>query len=133
MFAFSIDVQSLLKAHQEKVLPPIDFLGDLDGKVDSIDVRRSRVWHDVLSAMTRSSFSGQKWLRVNFVLEEAVDDGGPRREFFRLAIQECSRSDLFAGPMHSRIVVQTVPAIEQKKYRVAGIGACTHFCVVRFL
>ena len=104
MCTFSIDVQSLLQSHQEKVLSPVDFLEDFKDKVETIDVRRTHIWHDTLSAIPRPSFSGQRWLRVHFVLDEAVDDGGNRRECLRLGLHECSRSDIFGGPMDRRIV-----------------------------
>ena len=102
------------------VLPSLHSFDDFKDKVDAIDVRRSHLWLHTIQAMTRPNFTGEKWLRVHFVFEEAVDDGGPRREFFRLALQECCNSELFTGPPHSRVVSLSVPALQQKKYLVAG-------------
>ena len=45
-------------------------------------MRRSHLWLDTVQAMTHLKFTGQKWLRLHFLFEETVDDGGPRREFF---------------------------------------------------
>lgn len=111
---------STLKSRQESVLPSLNSFDILRDKVDAIDVRRAHLWADNVQAMTRQTFTGEKWLRVHFVFEEAVDDGGPRREFFRLALQECCNSELFDGPLHSRVVSLSVPALQQKKYLVAG-------------
>ena len=102
------------------MLPYIDVLDRDRENMDEIDVRRSHLWLDTVQAMTRPKFTGQKWLRIHFLLEEAVDDGGPRRELFRLALQECCYSNLFVGLLHSRTVSLGVPALQQKKYLVAG-------------
>ena len=50
-----------------------------------ITVRRSRLLASTFDAMRRSTFSCRKNLKVEFSGEGAVDDGGPRREFFRYA------------------------------------------------
>ena len=46
-------------------------------------VRRSRILNSTFDAMKRRTFSCFKNLKVEFSGEEAIDDGGPRREFFR--------------------------------------------------
>ena len=119
------EIQSILLQHQKLVLPELDVLAGPE-EFDRMDIRRSHVWADTIRSMTKSNFTGQKWLRVHFVLEEAVDDGGPKREFLRLAMQECSQSNLFAGPLEARTVSQNVSAIQQKKYLVAGEIAYVH-------
>jgi len=48
-----------------------------------IVVRRSRVLSSAFDAMKRPAFSCFKNLKVEFSGEGAVDDGGPRREFFQ--------------------------------------------------
>ena len=48
-----------------------------------LTVRRSRILNSTFDAMKRRTFSCHKNLKVEFSGEEAVDEGGPRREFFR--------------------------------------------------
>jgi hypothetical protein len=114
------EVQSIIRQHRDQVLPKLEFLEDNREKVNRIDVRRSHIWSDTVEAFTRSTFSSQKWLRVHFVLEEAANEGGPRREFFRLAVRQCSQSDLFVGQPSCRTMALSVAAIHKKKYLVAG-------------
>jgi hypothetical protein len=47
-----------------------------------ISVRRKFLWDDYVICRKKSWFKTYAWLRVHFVGEEAVDGGGPRREFF---------------------------------------------------
>ena len=60
------------------------------------------------------------------MFEKAVDDGGPRKEFFRFALLACSQSDFFVGPPTCKVVAQNVASIQQSKYLVAG--TCTRDC-----
>ena len=47
-------------------------------------------------AFSKSTFDMSKILTVVFVGEPSVDEGGPRREFFRLALKEIfAHSGLF--------------------------------------
>ena len=48
-----------------------------------ITVRRCHIFEDAMVAIRRG-FDEQKHLKVIFIGEPAVDDGGPRREFFVL-------------------------------------------------
>ena len=49
---------------------------------NSVHVRRNHVWRDAFSAIiTKPSFNATNPVRVTFVGEPAVDEGGPRREF----------------------------------------------------
>ena len=49
-------------------------------------VRRARILSSAFEAMKRSTFSCFTNLKVEFSGEEAIDIGGPRREFFRYAL-----------------------------------------------
>ena len=59
-----------------------------------IIINRHAVYKSTVRAMKRSSFSFYKLLNVHFCGEDGVDQGGPRREFFRLLMQEISESHL---------------------------------------
>jgi len=59
-------------------------------------VRRSRILSSTFEALKRRTFSFNKNVKVQFSGEEAVDDGGPRREFFRcVKLASTWRSTLF--------------------------------------
>lgn len=47
-----------------------------------ISVRRKSVFKDYLETAKKPWFNGRRMLKVTFIGEPAVDDGGPRREFF---------------------------------------------------
>ena len=47
-----------------------------------INVRRKLVFKDYLDVAKKSWFNSARMLKVTFVGEPAIDDGGPRREFF---------------------------------------------------
>ena len=49
-----------------------------------VNVRRSNLLDDAISAIGKSTIQLQRNLKVRFIGEPAVDDGGPKREFFPL-------------------------------------------------
>ena len=49
-----------------------------------INVQRAALLEDAISANGKSTFKFNRNLKVHFIKEPAVDDGGPKREFFRL-------------------------------------------------
>ena len=51
-------------------------------QANRITIRRNHIWRDAVRAMSRSSFDPSRCVQVTFIGEQAVDDGGPRREFF---------------------------------------------------
>ena len=61
-------------------------------------------------------------MHITFVGEEAVDDGGPRREFFTQALQEMAKDgNILQGPENSRFFVHNVQALASRKFFCAGI------------
>ena len=61
-------------------------LDDNDFSHQRITIRRSSLLKDSYRQFTRSGFFVNKPLRVIFIGEEAVDEGGPRREYFNLLL-----------------------------------------------
>ena len=59
-----------------------------DEDVQRINIRRSQVLLDSLRQFRKTSFNVEKLLKVCFIVEEAVDARGPRREFLN---QACGR------------------------------------------
>ena len=61
----------------------------------SIVVNRNDIFKSTIRSISRKKFSFQKPLTVTFSGEEAVDTGGPKREFFRLLMREVSALKIF--------------------------------------
>ena len=112
----SESIAMILKAHFDKVI-----IQDPDD-VGSITIRRKHIWRDAIRAISRTAFNPNKSVHVTFIGEEAVDGGGPRREFFTLALQEMAEDgNVFQGPPHSRYFLHNVQALASKKYFYAGM------------
>ena len=71
------DIGEALKAHA------VNELNDTS-QPQRINVRRATLLEDAISAIGKSTFRFNRNLKVRFIGEPAVDDGGPKREFFRL-------------------------------------------------
>ena len=62
-----------------------------------ITVRRTHIWQDSMRTIRRIKL--QKRLRVTFLGEAGVDDGGPGREYLRLLMAAMSnQAHLLSGP-----------------------------------
>lgn len=60
-------------------------------------------------------------LKVRFVGESAVDDGGPRREFFQLLLNAiANKSGMFSGFPNHVVPLHNVNAVLNNKYFVVG-------------
>ena len=78
---------------------------NIDGdRVSLINVRRRAIWEDTCRQLGRKQFSPNNRLSVKFAdnqggSEGAVDLGGPKREFLRLAVKAANEeSAIFVGP-----------------------------------
>ena len=91
-------IQSLLQKYQaEKKGDSEDF--------QIIRVRRKHLWEDCLRAVSKNSFRKNVQLKVHFIGEDAEDEGGPLREFLRLALLVFWR-----GQMTGRFSLQAIPS-----------------------
>ncbi len=75
-------------------------------------IRRSHLFRDALHAFSLPSFNVSNMLKVVFIGEQSVDDGGPRREFLQLLQKGAfTRYELFSGwplnvaPIHNVVAV----------------------------
>lgn len=59
-----------------------DIVNKVDQKTVRIDVRRKYLWDDYVEAQKRPWVKKECSLKIVFLGEPAVDDGGPKREFF---------------------------------------------------
>lgn len=71
-------VKDALRSHMNQVMS-----SDMEN-TQLINVLRSQVFRNAIYAFGRPSFDTTKYLKVRFNGEPAIDQGGPRHEFFRL-------------------------------------------------
>ena len=77
-----------------------------------ITVRRCHIFEDAMVAIRRG-FDEQKHLKIVFIGEPAVDDGGPRREFFVLLMGAVANSgSLLDGPPDCRVLRHNTSALQ---------------------
>ena len=85
-----------------------------------IVVGRNHLWEDALKRF-QAGFDFQKYVRVVFIGEPAVDDGGPLREFLHLLTGEiATNNSLFCGPEECRIPLPNVVGLEKLTYKHIG-------------
>ena len=117
-----IMAKHLLQQHQSKVIT-----GQDEEDFQRIHVRRSHLFSDAMRAFSRATFNVSKMLKVVFVGEPSVDDGGLRREFFQLLMKEAfTASGLFVGWPKNVIPIHSVEAVAANKYYTVGkmIATC---------
>ena len=111
-----IVAKHILQQHQHKVI-----IGSDDEDCQRVSVRRSHFFKDSVRAFSRPHFCASKMLKVVFIGEQSVDDGGPRREFFHLLMKDAfAISGLFVGWPSNVIPVHNVPAVAGNKYYIVG-------------
>ncbi len=111
-----ISLKHAIQQHQRRVITSID-----DEDVQRIIVRRSHVFEDAFRHFSKDSFDVTKILKVKFVGESAIDDGGPRREFFKLIIPAiANKSGMFGGYPSHVIPLHNVDALIRNKYFIVG-------------
>lgn len=72
-----IEIKHVLLQHQRRVIIAND-----EEDFQRIHIRRSHLFHDAFRAFSQSTFDISKMLRVCFIGDASIDDGGPRRDFF---------------------------------------------------
>ncbi len=78
--------------------------------------RRSHIVQDAMCAFAKPSFHTSKMLKVTFIGEISVDDGGPRRELFSVLMRELfNKSSLFTGWPENAVPVHNVRALAENK------------------
>ena len=86
-----------------------------------IKVRRRNIWEDSkvkLAKYTESVLNNI--IKVQFVGEPAVDQGGPRNEFFSLLHREVCGSNMFIGNETCKLFNHNLLALEQRNYFIYG-------------
>ena len=110
LYRSDLSFTDLLQIHRRDILPY--------SKEDRarITVRRKFILQDSLHKL-RNGLDLTKHLRVVFIGEPAVDDGGPLREFLYQLIVAVSHSDmLFCGAFNSHVPRHNVVELEKNTY-----------------
>jgi hypothetical protein len=107
-------VQEILEKHRSHVLDDID-----DGHF-TFTVQRENIWSDAVQAIKYFKEETQD-IRVTFLTEDAVDGGGPRREFFTLLLKSMKNNNsLFDGPQTSRVLRHNTSALQDELFVIVG-------------
>ena len=86
-----------------------------------IAVRRRHLWKDAKLVLSRTNNVYSMGMRVTFISEAAVDEGGPRREFFRLVLADiASNNALFDGGSQRRVVRHNLIELQGNSYLIVG-------------
>ena len=112
----------ILQQHQVKVITGKD-----EEDYQRISVRRPNLYLDAMRAFSKPTFNVSKMLKVVFIGEASVDQGGPRREFFQLLMKDAfSLSGLFVGWPSNVVPIHNVEAVTSNKYYLVGkmIATC---------
>ena len=105
---------TLLICHRNSILS-----SNLEDRVRLI-VRRKHVFEDTLHKL-RNGIDISKHLRVTFIGERAIDDGGPMREYMRLPLSSIiSNNSLFCGDINSRFLRHNVIELNKKTFFYVG-------------
>lgn len=114
-----------IRQHQMKVISGRD-----EEDRQRVHVRRSNLVKDTIKAFSKPTFDVSKMLKVTFIPEGSVDDGGPRREFFQLAMKECMKTSfLFTGWPENVVPQHNVEAVANNTYFIVGKLIAT--CIVQ--
>lgn len=113
---------NILIQHQEKVIVATN-----EENFQRIHIRRKTLYTDALRAFSRSSFNPSRMRSVTFIGEAAIDDGGPRWEFFSFLMRDVfSISGLFTGWPSNVVPIHSIEGVSTNKFFVVGrmIATC---------
>ena len=104
-----------------KHVEDLQFRCGLDDPHQLVTVRRKHIWSDVKRCFGKVYTNFTLPLRIIFVGEPAADQGGPKREFSRLALSSSiADPSLFTGPGSCKVPVHNTTALLQKHYKLVG-------------
>ena len=114
-YSEGVTLSTLLRSHRFRNLP------SNPNESQRIIIRRKHVWEDALHQL-KCGFDVHKHPKVTFVGEPAVDDGGPRREFFHLLIGSIAGNNhLFCGDETSRVPMHNMMELGKRTYYYVGM------------
>ena len=117
------DSREILRSHLRENLPP----PPRDDIEQRITIRRSAIHTDALRQFGRKSLNLSMPFQVRFCGEPAIDTGGPKREFFRLFLQNLSHKQgnkFFSSP-EGLVPILQYDAVSNLHFEIIGkiIGA----------
>ena len=94
-------------------------------KISKLNISRNHIWEGAKRAMSRKSFSPSHKVSVKFTddtgnAEGAVDQGGPTREFFTMAMEWLLNCQMFVGEPISNFISLNASSLEEGDYYMAG-------------
>ena len=107
--------------HQRKVIQAKDEEDEED--TQSVYIRRKLLYSDsdAFKAFSQPSFNVSKMLKVTFIGEGAVDDGGPRREFFSILMRDTfAKSGLFCGSPENVLPIYSIQGVADNHFYIIG-------------
>ena len=115
-----IPLKEILRKHFN-ALPGFHPTGDTEN-YNIINVRRNHIWNDALRAISKPAFNPLFPIRVTFISESAVDEGGPSREFFTLALLKMSEdASIFYGNDNAKLFTHNVQGLKKRLFFMAGM------------
>ncbi|XP_045913676.1 G2/M phase-specific E3 ubiquitin-protein ligase-like isoform X2 [Micropterus dolomieu] len=118
------------KTRPKEHIPITQILSELSDKIDNLQVcqfniNRSAVLDGAIRGFRRLSYDPTKKMSVKFsddrgTTEEAVDLGGPRREFLRLLMEALVKSEMFEGPDGHLNLALSSSAVREDRYFIPG-------------
>lgn len=117
MSAGNTSLEEVLKSHTWSVVN----VGEYSDERQRITVRRRHIWSDTKRALRRPSFNPHIGLDIHFIGEDAQDEGGPLREFFRLLWIEISGDNtIFTGSSEARLLAHNMLSLSNGDYALVG-------------
>ena len=99
----------------------LELKNGLDDPCQYVTVRRKHIWSDVKRCFSKEYTNVSLPLRVIFVGEPAADQGGPKREFFRLSLSSAvADPSLFTEHNYCKVPIHNTAALLQKHYKFVG-------------
>ncbi|XP_016521610.1 G2/M phase-specific E3 ubiquitin-protein ligase-like [Poecilia formosa] len=128
--AILASIETHLSETSANTLPAKDILEELSESINTgmhskFNISRSAVLDGAIRGFKRATYNPQYSMNVKFSddfgkSEEAVDLGGPRREFLRLLIEALSVSPMFEGPDGRKNLAMNSTALREDTYFMAG-------------
>ena len=74
VFTYNRSTEAIIHQARRDVLPKFDVTAE--DSTTSLQVRRKYMWKDSLRAFKQRGFTPRKWLKIEFVGESAINEGG---------------------------------------------------------
>lgn len=75
-----------------------------------VNVDRNNILDGARRGFTRKKFRAECKLSIKFSGEYGIDEGGPSREFMRLALKAIHESPIFEGEENAKIICPDLPS-----------------------